>query len=44
MYFICLAVQFLVAIRQIIKVLPGNLTRVNDCATMPSVNNVSKST
>ena len=35
---------YLVAIRQIIKVLPDNLSRVNECATMPSVNNMTKST
>ena len=29
---------------QIIKVLPGNILRVNECATMPLVNNVTKST
>ena len=29
--------------KQIIKVLPGNLPRVNECATMPSINNVTKS-
>ena len=30
--------------RQIIRVLPGNLPRVNECATMPSVNNMTNST
>ena len=35
--------KYLVSIRQIIKVLPGNLPHVNECATMPSINNVTKS-
>ena len=35
--------KYLVAIRQIIKVLPGNLLLVNECATMPSVKNVTRS-
>ena len=34
----------LVAIRQLIKVLPDSLPCVNECATMPSVNSVTKST
>ena len=36
-----LMAEILVAIRQIIKVLPGNLPRVNQYTTMPSVNNVT---
>ena len=35
--------KYLVATRKIIKVLHGNLPRVNGCATMPSVNNFTKS-
>ena len=34
---------YLAAIRQIIKELPGNLSHVNECPIMPSVNNVTKS-
>ena len=34
----------LVAIRQTIIVLPVNLPHLNECATMPSVNNVTKLT
>ena len=33
--------KYLVVIRKKIKVLHDNLPRVNECATMPSVNNVS---
>ena len=33
--------KYLVSIRKKIKVLHDNLPRVNECATMPSVNNVS---
>ena len=36
--------ECLVAIRQAIIVLPANLPHVNECATMPSVNNVTKLT
>ena len=36
--------KYFIAIRQTIKVLRGDLPRVNECATMPSVNNVTKST
>ena len=36
-----LMTEILVAIRQIIKILPGNLPRVNQYTTLPSVNNVT---
>ena len=39
-----LVAKCLVAIRQLIKVLPDSLPCVNECATMPSVNSVTKST
>ena len=32
--------KYLVSIRQAIKILPGNLPRVNECTTMLSINNV----
>ena len=36
-----LVVEIFDSISQIIKVLSGNISRVNECATMPSVNNVT---
>ena len=36
--------KYLIAIRQIIKVLHGNIPCVNECTVMPPVNNVTKST
>ena len=39
-----LVVEILVAIRQIIKAPPGNPSRVDERATMPSLNSVTKST
>ena len=36
-----LVIEIFGSISQIIKVLSGNISRVNECATMPSVNNVT---